>query len=206
VDPDEVVSPSPGGGRLLCVAAVVPHKGHDLLLDALRGIAELPWTCMCAGSLDREPRFVERLRRQAAAAGIADRVRLPGPLTGGELRRAYREADLVVLPSRIEAFGMVVPEALAVGLPVVATAVGGIPEALGRTRIGVPGLLVPPDDGAALGGALGAWLRDEGLRARLRRAAVERRTCLAGWYTTARELSAVLAGVGSVPATATGRR
>ena len=83
----------------------------------------------------------------------------------------YRASDLLVLPSRLEAYGMVVTEALAAGLPVVATAVGGVPEALGRTASGLPGRLVPPDDPAALAEVLGAWLRDAGLRARLRTAA-----------------------------------
>jgi glycosyltransferase involved in cell wall biosynthesis len=201
VDLDEEAPGSPGGDRLLCVAAVVPHKGHDLLLDALRGLAQLPWSCTFVGALDRDPAFVERLRRRAAESGTLDRICFSGPRVGEALRRAYRAADLVVLPSRIEAYGMVVPEALAVGLPVVATAVGGIPEALGRTAVGAPGLLVPPDDPDALAGALGAWLRDGELRARLRRAARARRSTLEGWDATARRLAAVLTTAGDVRAT-----
>jgi glycosyltransferase involved in cell wall biosynthesis len=99
---------------------------------------------------------------------------------------------------------MVVPEALAVGLPVVATAVGGVPEALGRTPSGPPGLLVPPGDAARLAEALAAWLTDGELRARLRQAARARRATLAGWDATTRTLAAVLAAVGRVPA-GTGR-
>ena len=103
----------------------------------------------------------------------------------------YRAADVLVLPSRLEAYGMVVTEALAVGLPVVATAVGGVPEALGRTSDGPPGLLVPPGDADALGAALGAWLGDAGLRERLRTAAHGRRPWRAG-TATARRVAAVL--------------
>jgi glycosyltransferase involved in cell wall biosynthesis len=89
---------------------------------------------------------------------------------------------------------MVVTEALAHGLPVVATEVGGLPESLGHGADDVrPGLLVPPDDPAALGAALRAWLEDAELRRHLRRAARERRASLRGWSTTTSDLSGVLA-------------
>jgi glycosyltransferase involved in cell wall biosynthesis len=94
---------------------------------------------------------------------------------------------------------MVVTEALGVGLPVVAAAVGGVPEALGSTADGLPGLLVPPDDAGALGRALGSWLGDAGLRERLRRAARRRREALEGWEATARLVSGVLAAAGDRP-------
>ncbi len=198
-DRDAEAPGTPGGGRLLCVGAVVPHKGHDLLLDALRGIASPAWRCTVVGPLDRDPAFVERLRRSIADSGLADRVCFAGPRVGEDLRRQYRSADVLVLPSRLEAYGMVVTEALAVGLPVVATAAGGVPEALGRTPDGVPGLLVPPDDADALGEALGTWLRDAGLRQRLRRAAHGRRRALEGWAATARRVAAVLVAAGDGP-------
>jgi glycosyltransferase involved in cell wall biosynthesis len=190
---------TPGGGRLLCVAAVVPHKGHDLLLHALRGIASPPWRCTVVGPVDGDPPFVERLRRQSADWGLADRICFAGPRVGEELRRQYRAADVLVLPSRLEAYGMVVTEALAVGLPVIAAAVGGVPEALGRTADGPPGVLVAPHDAEALGEALGTWLRDAGLRARLRRAARARRQALEGWAATAGRVAAVLVAVGDEP-------
>lgn len=190
---------TPAGDRLLCVGAVVPHKGHDLLLDALRGIASPTWRWTVVGPLDRDPPFVERLRRSAADSGLADRICFAGPRAGAELRRQYRTADVLVLPSRLEAYGMVVTEALAVGLPVIATAVGGVPEAVGRTPDGLPGLVVPPDDADALRGALAGWLGDAGLRERLRRAAHGRRRTLAGWEATARRVAAVLDAVRDDP-------
>jgi glycosyltransferase involved in cell wall biosynthesis len=198
-DPDDPASGTPGGGRLLCVGAVVPHKGQDLLVEALRAVTDLRWRCAVVGSLDRAPAFVERLRRRAADSGIAGRISFPGPLAGDQLDRRYRAADLLVLPSRLEAYGMVVTEALAVGVPVIATEVGGVPEAMGRTAEGLPGLLVPPDDAGALGEAVGTWLRDADLRARLRRAARERRRSLAGWDRTARHLAAALETAGGRP-------
>lgn len=198
-DRDEEAPGTPDGGRLLCVGAVVPHKGQDLLLDALRGVASPPWRCTIVGPVDRDPAFVERLRRQSADAGLADRICFAGPRVGPELRRAYQAADVLVLPSRLEAYGMVVTEALAVGVPAIAAAVGGVAEALGRTADGPPGVLVPPEDAAALGEALGTWLRDAGLRARLRRRARERRLTLEGWEATGRRVAAVLIAAGDEP-------
>ena len=182
------------GEALLCVAAVTSDKGHDVLLDALATITELSWHCVCVGSLDRDPAFVEALRRRSLDGGLGDRVCFPGPRTGADLVRSYAAADLMVLASRAETYGMVVIDALARGLPVVATDVGGMKEALGHGADGIrPGLLVPPDDAAALGAALRAWLGDAELRGRLRRAACERRESLAGWSTTTSVIAGVLA-------------
>ncbi len=185
VDAADLAAGTATGGALLCVAAVTSEKGHDVLLDALATTADLPWNCVCVGSLDREPAFVEGLRRRSLDAGLDDRVFFPGPRTGADLDRTYAVADVLVLASRAETFGMVVTEALARGLPVVAAEVGGLPEALGHGAEGIrPGLLVPPGDPAALGAALRAWLGDAELRGRLRRAARERRESLAGWPST----------------------
>ena len=193
VDPADPVSGTAGGGELLCVAAVTAHKGHDVLLTALAATADLPWRCVCVGTLDREPVFVEGLRRRAEQAGIADRVCFSGLRIGDDLAHAYAAADVLVLASHAETYGMVVTEALARGLPVIATAVGGLPEALGRTAGGRrPGLLVPPGDSAALAAALRRWLADDGLREGLRAAAGERRSTLSGWDVTSRRIADVL--------------
>jgi glycosyltransferase involved in cell wall biosynthesis len=182
-------------GALLCVAAVIPGKGHDMLLDALATITDLSWDCLCVGSLDRDPAFAESLRRRLLDDGLGDRVRFPGPRIGPDLDRSYVSADLLVLASRAETYGMVVTEALARGLPVVAADVGGVAEALGHGAGGIrPGLLVPPDDPAALAAALRAWLGDAELRLAWRRAARERRASLSGWSTTTSVLAGVLAG------------
>lgn len=194
------VSPrTPDGGRLLCVGTLSPLKGQDLLLAALGSLVGLPWRCTLVGPLDRDPRFVASLARRATATGIAGRVRMSGPRTGAALRSEYGDADLLVVPSRSETYGMVVPEALATGVPVVAAEVGGIPEALGHTAEGVPGLLVPPDDSAALAAALARWLTDAGLRRRLRCAALRRREALPDWRTTGACISRVLSAVRSEP-------
>jgi glycosyltransferase involved in cell wall biosynthesis len=183
------------GDALLCVAAVTPGKGHDVLLDALATATDLSWRCACVGSLHRHPAFADGVRRRARDGALADRVRFRGARTGPELDRAYAGADLLVLASYAETYGMVVTEALARGLPVLAAEVGGVTEALGRGKDGTrPGLLVPPGDPAALGAALRRWLGDAELRGRLRRAARERRASLRGWPATTSVVAGVLAG------------
>lgn len=193
VDPAPLAAGTDGASELLCVAAVTPRKGQDLLLEALAGLAGRPWRCVCAGPLDRARAHLDRVRRLARDRDLDDRVRLVGPRTGADLAAAYDRADLVVLPSRAETYGMVVTEALARGVPVVATEVGGVPEALGHAPGGArPGMLVPPADPGALGRALRRWLDEPATRCRLRQAARARRTSLPGWPATARTVSAVL--------------
>ena len=194
VDPAELAAGTAAGGALLCVATVTFDKGHDVLLEALAATTDLAWHCTCVGSLDRDPAFVEGLLRRTRDGGLDGRVSFPGPRTGADLDDSFAAADLIVLASRAETYGMVVTEALARGLPVLAAKVGGLPEALGHGPNGVrPGLLVAPEDPLALGAALRAWLGDAGLRGRLRRAAGARRASLPGWSTTTSVLEGVLA-------------
>ncbi|MDN5852689.1 MAG: glycosyltransferase family 4 protein, partial [Actinomycetia bacterium] len=132
-------------------------------------------------------------RERADTLGIAGRLRFAGPLTSRELSATYGAADLLVLPTRAETYGMVVAEALARGVPVVASGVGGVPDALGRGADGVlPGVLVRADDPPGLAYALRRWLTDGGHRRRLRTAARSRRATLAPWSQTAAELSGLL--------------
>jgi glycosyltransferase involved in cell wall biosynthesis len=196
VDLAPLTTGSEAGTNLLCPAAVTPRKGHDVLAEALASAVDLPWRCVCAGALDQDPDFVAGVRRLAREHGLTGRLRFAGPLTGGELDAVYAAADLLVLASRGEPYGMVVTEALARGMPVLATAVDGIPEALGRTPAGErPGLLVEPGDPAALAAALRRWLGDADGRRRLRDAARERRAGLTGWASTAEVVSDILTGV-----------
>ncbi|MUN36157.1 glycosyltransferase family 4 protein [Actinomadura litoris] len=192
-DPAPLAPGGDGASRLLCVASLTPRKGHDLLVEALAAVAHLPWTCALVGPLDHDPGHVARLRRDIGRHGLADRVHLEGPRTGAALDAAYAGADLAVLPSRAETYGMVVAEALARGVPVLATAAGAVPDTLGRDpEGGVPGLLVPPDDPGALAAALRRWLVEPALRSRLRASARLRRGALPGWDETSRAMAAVL--------------
>jgi glycosyltransferase involved in cell wall biosynthesis len=191
---DRVAAPArPVRGHLICVGVLGRHKGQDLLVEALAGLADRDWHCLLAGPLDRDPDFVGQLRARITGLGYGRRVRLSGVLTGAALSDAYATADLLVAPSRAETYGMTVTEALAHGLPVIAAAVGGLPEALGAAADGTrPGQLIPPGDPAALAAALGDWLGDEDRRHRLRAAAGQRRSTLCGWDQTTQEIANAL--------------
>lgn len=190
VDPAPPAGGSAGGTRLLTVGVIAPHKGQDLLVDALATLPDLDWSCTVVGALDVAPEFADRVR--AAAAG-SPRIRFRGPLTGPELAGEYTRADLLVLPSRAETYGIVIGDALARAIPVLAAQVGGVPEALGAVAGSArPGMLVPPDDPAALAGALRVWLGDADRRRELRRRAAARRRTLTGWSVTADQVSRTL--------------
>jgi glycosyltransferase involved in cell wall biosynthesis len=192
----DMADPAPGtasGGELVCVASVIPGKGHDLLLSALGALTDLDWRCTMVGRVDLDPDFVDGLHKSAADAGTCARLRFAGALPHDEVRAAYAAADLLVLASRGESYAMVVTEALAHGIPVVATAVGGVPEALGHADDGsTPGVLVRPGDVAGLAGVLRRWLEEPPRRQRLRRSAAQRRLTLTSWSQTAARVAAAL--------------
>ncbi|MER6130133.1 glycosyltransferase family 4 protein [Streptomyces sp. NPDC001795] len=172
-----------GVSRLVCVAAVTPRKGQHRLIEALATVKDLPWTCVCVGGLGHDPAYVARLRALIDEHGLGDRLHLAGPQSGAELDASYASADLMVLTSYAETYGMAVTEALARGIPVLATDVGGLPEAVGRAPDGgVPGILVPPEDPAALAAELRGWFGEADVRRRLKAAAAGRRggQCRAG--------------------------
>lgn len=188
-----LASGTDGVSRLLCVAAVTPRKGQHRLIEALASVTDLPWTCSCVGGLGQDPEYVAHLRGLIREYGLQDRLELAGPKAGAQLDAAYATADLMVLASYAETYGMAVTEALARGIPVLATDVGGVSEAVGRAPDGgVPGILVPPEDPAALAAELRGWFGEADVRRRLKAAARGRRAALGGWASTAQRLAGVL--------------
>jgi len=150
--------PAPGEPpQLLSVASVVPRKGHDVLVRALARLRDLPWRCVCAGSLERAPDHARRVRALAEERGLAGRIRFAGECGRAALDRIYAASSLFVLASHYEGYGMVLTEALVRGLPVVSTTGGAIPHTLPADAA----LLVPPGDDAALASALGSLLDAE---------------------------------------------
>jgi glycosyltransferase involved in cell wall biosynthesis len=194
VEPAPLAAATDGGTRLLCVGSITPTKGQDLLVEALARVTDRHWTCSLVGPLTRDATHVAAVRALVARYGLADRVPITGPRTGAELDMTYASADLLVLPSRAESYGMVVTEALSRGIPVLAAGVDGVPDTLGRAPDGtVPGVVVPAADVAALAAALRRWLDDPQLRSTARAAARLRRAQLDGWEVTTRCLADALA-------------
>jgi glycosyltransferase involved in cell wall biosynthesis len=172
--------------RLLSIGTLTPRKGHDLLIEALAHLAELPWTCRIIGSPDRAPATAAELRAQIARHGLEARIILAGE--AADLAAEYGAADIFVLASRHEGYGMVFAEAMQHGLPIIATTGGAIPEAVPPSA----GVLVPPDDVASLAGALAQLIRDPALRARFAAGARTAALALPSWTDTAREIAAAL--------------
>jgi len=174
-NPVRLAPPAPAGqaeaGRILFLGRIAPAKGVDELLQACARLAgERPALRLVLGG-DGDLAWA---RRRAAELGIASQVELPGWLDAHERDAQLARACLFCLPSHAEGLPMSMLEAMAAGVPVVATTVGGIPEALAD---GALGLLVPSRDAGALAHALGRLLDDDGLHAQLAcaaRAAVER--------------------------------
>jgi glycosyltransferase involved in cell wall biosynthesis len=158
----------PGLLRLLNVAALAPKKRHEDLLDALARLRERG----VAATLDviGEGERLGPLQQQAAWLGLGDAVRFLGPRPPAEVAEAMRAADVFVLPSRFENLPVVLLEAMATGLPVVATTVGGVPEIVDEAA----GALVPAGDVAALADGIAAVAARDFDAAALARRARER--------------------------------
>jgi glycosyltransferase involved in cell wall biosynthesis len=148
---------------LLTVGAVVPRKGYDVLTEALATLIDLPWRLTIVGDCSRDSACSARLRADIADFRLTPRVTIADAVPAERLAALYASADLFVLPSRYEGFGMAYAEAIAHGLPVVGTTAGAIPDTVPTSA----GLLVPPGDAASLAAALRRLLEDPAERARL---------------------------------------
>ena len=163
-DPAPPAQGSHGGVvRLLSVGAVVPRKGFDVLIAALATLIDLPWRLTIAGDLTRDSDAAARLDTDIARSAIGDRIAALGAVSPERLAALYAEADLFVLASRFEGYGMAYAEAIAHGLPVIGSHAGAIPDTVPPDA----GLLVAPGDIEALAEALRRVIGDAGLRRRL---------------------------------------
>jgi glycosyltransferase involved in cell wall biosynthesis len=188
VDPADVM-PGSDPPLLVHLAALVPHKDQLGVVAALSEVRDLPWRARLAGPVDHDAAYTASVQAAVAAADLTRRIEIPGAMPR-EL--AWSGADLALLPSIVEAYGMVVTEALARGIPAIVSA-GGPAEALGFSADGErPGVVVQPGDTAGLARQLRRWLTDEGHRLRLRSAAASRRPTLPRWDTTARLIRSAL--------------
>ncbi len=176
-----------GSGRsealhMLAVGSLIPRKGYGTLVEALTTITDKPWTLTIAGSLDHAPATAADLRHGIARAGLSERVTLTGGVGAKELARLYDKADLFIMSSLYEGYGMVLTEALARGLPIVTTLSGAGAEALPDAAA----LKVPPGDAAALAKALARLIDAPAERRQRADAAWRAAGDLPRWSETAR--------------------
>jgi glycosyltransferase involved in cell wall biosynthesis len=192
----DAVAPAKGSSdgvvRLLAVGAVVPRKGYDVLMAALAAISELPWTLTIAGDRTRDPDCAAQLDAAILHHGLESRVAVLGAVSDERLAELYNSADVFVLPSRFEGYGMAFAEALARGLPVVGTTAGAIPDTVPQGA----GVLVSPDDVQALAAALKHFIGNPAARkemaARAREACAAQPTWSASAKLFARAIEAAL--------------
>jgi glycosyltransferase involved in cell wall biosynthesis len=181
-------SPEGAPPHLLAVGSIVPRKGYDVLVSALARLAQLSWRLTIAGDPGRSPETAAALAQQIAALGLGERIELLGVLSDAELAARYAAADIFVMSSHFEGYGMVLTEALARGLPLVTTTGG----AAAATAPDAAALKVPPGDARALSAALARLIGDRALRARLADAAWNAAATLPDWNDTARTVADVV--------------
>ncbi|MCB1506724.1 MAG: glycosyltransferase family 4 protein [Hyphomicrobiaceae bacterium] len=177
--------------QLLSVGAVSPRKGYDILVAALAKLKGSDWRLTIAGALDRDEQAVKALKANIDAAGLGDQITLAGTVVPATLSRFYESADLFVMPSLHEGYGMVLAEAMAHGLAIVCTTGG----AAGETVPDAAAIKVPPGDVDALARAIATVLDDNKLRKSLRKASWETGRTLPTWNETARRVAAALVGI-----------
>lgn len=172
--------------RLLTVASLTRRKAHDVLIDALAPLADLPWQARFVGGGDFDPAWSEQLQQQVNRRQLQERIVFAGALNG--LEAEFHNADLFVLPSRFEGYGMVFAEALAAGLPIVAAHAGAVPDVVPESA----GLLVPPDDTEALTSVLHSLMTREDVRRQLQDGARSAAARLPTWNDTAKRVARLI--------------
>jgi glycosyltransferase involved in cell wall biosynthesis len=172
--------------KLLAVGSVIPRKGYDVLVAALARLRHLPWRLVIAGDCGRSPQTSRRLRAEIARLGLTDRISLLGAVMSEQMSPLYASADLFVLPSRFEGYGMAYAEAIAHGVPVIGTTAGAIPQTVSADA----GVLVAPDDVEALAATLQRLIASPDERERL--AAGARAAKFPSWSEQAARFARVL--------------
>jgi glycosyltransferase involved in cell wall biosynthesis len=167
--------------RLLSVGAIVPRKGFDVLIPALATLGDLSWRLTIAGDRTRDCDTAARLDADIASRALGERIEVLGAVSPQRLAALYAEADVFVLASRFEGYGMAYAEAIAHGLPVIGSNAGAIPDTVPPEA----GLLVDAGDVPALARALRRVISDAGLRQRLAGAARAAAPRLPSWRQSA---------------------
>jgi glycosyltransferase involved in cell wall biosynthesis len=174
--------------HLLSVGAVVPRKGFGMLTAAFGTLTDLPWRLTIVGDLTRDSVETAHVRSCIDSLGLSDRIAMVGAVQPERLEELYHTADVFVLASRFEGYGMAYAEALSRGLPIVGTTAG----AISRTVPDGAGLLVTADDKIALAGALRAVMTDPELRDRMSSTAWAAAKTLPSWRSSGAAFARVL--------------
>jgi glycosyltransferase involved in cell wall biosynthesis len=174
--------------RLLSVGSIIPRKGFHDLLAALAPLADLPWTLSIAGDTTRHASAYESLMTDINRFHLEDRIEVLGAVNNEKLESLYTQADAFVLASLFEGYGMVYAEAMAYGLPIIATTGGAIPDTVPSNA----GLLVGPGDVLALTLALKTVIEDAPYRARLSSGALRAAAKQPTWEQAVQRFASVL--------------
>ena len=175
--------------NLLCVATLTARKGHGVLIKALSKVQqaapEIAWHLHCVGSTERDAPALTQVQDLVVNTGLSEYISLHGEADDAALAEHYARADVFVLASYHEGYGMVLTEALARGLPIISTTAGAIPDTVPANC----GILVEAGDADALADALASVLGDSRLRSQLRDSALGARTQLRSWTDAAEEFA-----------------
>jgi len=172
--------------QLLTLATLTRRKGHDVLVEALAKIAHLPWHARFVGGDHFDPQWTKMLYDKIAALGLSERIVCTGTVV--DVRNEFLRADVFVLPSHFEGYGMAFAEALAYGLPIVATNTSAIPSVVPSSA----GILVAPNDANALANALADLLTNTTKRSTLQQGARTTALTLPQWDDTASVVARII--------------
>lgn len=192
----EPAQPAAGLGKslpqsLLCVGTLTPRKGHLVLLQALALLEDLDWHLKIVGSAVWDPDHARLIEAMIDEAELSTKVTLIGEQDEAGLDALYHQADLFVLASHHEGYGMVLAEALARGLPIVSTTAGAIPDTVPEGT----GCLVPPGDVDALAASLRDVLTGRELYGSLKEGALLARNALPDWKEAADRFALEIKGL-----------
>jgi glycosyltransferase involved in cell wall biosynthesis len=205
VPPERIVVAEPGTVRaprargsggdpaILSVGSISPRKGYSVLVEALHRVSDRPWHATIAGSRTRDPATAAALDARIASRDLSHRVTLTGEIAEARLAELYDRADLFVLSSLYEGYGMVLAEAMARGLPIVSTTGGAAAETVPDEAA----LKVPPGDAAALAAALVRLLDDSVLRRATADVSWRTGQALPEWNETAAIIADVVRSAGA---------
>lgn len=177
--------------HLVAVGSVSPRKGYDILIAALAALKDLPWRLTIAGAVDRGGETFSHLQTQVLDQGLSQRIVFTGPLDEPDIAALYHHADLFVMASLYEGYGMALTEALSRGLPLVTTLSG----AAAKQAPDAAAIKVPVNDVSALSQALSRVIADKALRIRMGEAAWAAALRLPRWDETVQNIAAALRDV-----------